>query len=58
MFISDLLQVDVGVGQSRALSLVLSALYISLLMKLFDNQAKHLGVMLLSCVDDRTVGSG
>ncbi len=44
-----------GVGQGRALSPVLSALYISLLMKLFNKQVEHLGVMLLSYVDDSTI---
>ncbi len=55
MFVSDPHQADVGVGQGSTLSLVLSALYISLLMKLFNSQAKHLGVTLLSYVDDGTI---
>ena len=53
-FVSDLRLADVGVGQGRALSPVLSALFITPIMKLFKLQAIRLGSTLLSYVDDGT----
>jgi len=52
--VSDLRLADVGVGQGRALSPVLSALFITPIMKLFKLQAIRLGSTLLSYVDDGT----
>ena len=51
------MQADVGVGQGSALSPVLSALYISPIMKLFELKARRQGLdtTLLSYVDDGTV---
>jgi hypothetical protein len=45
----------VGVGQGLALSPVLSALYLALVIKLFESQAVHLDCDVLSYVDDRTL---
>jgi len=53
-FVSDLRLADVGVGQGRALSPVLSALFIAPIMKLFKLQAIRLGSRLLSYIDDGT----
>jgi hypothetical protein len=55
LFVSEPHRADVGVGQGSALSPVLSALYIALLMKLYDREAEHLGGTLLSYVDDGTI---
>ena len=51
---SDLRLADVGVGQSSALSPVLSTLFITPIMKLFKLWAIRLGSTLLSYVDDGT----
>ena len=42
-FVSEKMQADVGVGQGSALSPVLSALYISPIMKLFELKARKIG---------------
>ncbi|PPQ94128.1 hypothetical protein CVT25_007913 [Psilocybe cyanescens] len=54
-FISDLRQADVGVGQGSALSPVLSALYLTLIMRLFELDPLTCGCFLLSYVDDGTL---
>ncbi|PPQ90824.1 hypothetical protein CVT25_012158 [Psilocybe cyanescens] len=54
-FISDLRQADVGVGQGSALSLVLSALYLTLIMRLFELDPLTRGCFLLSYVDNGTL---
>ncbi|PPQ89171.1 hypothetical protein CVT25_006198, partial [Psilocybe cyanescens] len=56
-FISDLRQADadVGVGQGSALSPVLSALYLTLIMRLFELDPLTRGCFLLSYVDDGTL---
>ncbi|PPQ94318.1 hypothetical protein CVT25_005041 [Psilocybe cyanescens] len=54
-FISDLRQADVGVGQGGALSLVLSALYLTLIMRLFELDPLTCGCFLLSYVNDGTL---
>ncbi|PPQ94127.1 hypothetical protein CVT25_007912 [Psilocybe cyanescens] len=54
-FTSDLRQADVGVGQGRALSPVLSALYLTLIMRLFKLDPLTCGCFLLSYVDDGTL---
>jgi len=54
-FVSPPHQADVGVGQGSALSPVLSALFIALIMKLFEQSAAARGVTLLSYVDDGTI---
>ncbi|PPQ93215.1 hypothetical protein CVT25_015211, partial [Psilocybe cyanescens] len=54
-FISNLRQADVGVGQGSALSLVLSALYLTLIMRLFELDPLTRGCFLLSYVDDGTL---
>ncbi|PPQ94726.1 hypothetical protein CVT25_009110 [Psilocybe cyanescens] len=54
-FISDLRQVDVGVGQGSALSPVLSALYLTLIMRLFELDPLTRGCFLLSYVDNGTL---
>ena len=53
-FVSDLRLADVGVRQGSALSPVLTALFIALIMKLFKLRAIRLGSTLLSYVDDGT----
>jgi hypothetical protein len=54
-FSSDRRSANVGVGQGLALSLVLSALYLALVMKLFKSQAAHLHCDVLSYIDDGTL---
>ncbi|PPQ94670.1 hypothetical protein CVT25_009431, partial [Psilocybe cyanescens] len=54
-FISDLRQADVGVGQGSALSPVLSALYLTLIMRLFELDPLTRGCFLLSYVNDGTL---
>ncbi|PPQ94597.1 hypothetical protein CVT25_010605 [Psilocybe cyanescens] len=54
-FISDLRQADVGVRQGSALSPVLSALYLTLIMRLFELDPLTRGCFLLSYVDDGTL---
>jgi hypothetical protein len=55
LFSSDRRSADVGVGQGSALSPVLSALYLTPVIKLFESQAAHLNCDVLSYVDDRTL---
>jgi hypothetical protein len=43
------------VGQGSALSPVLSALYLTPVIKLFESQAAHLNCNVLSYVDDGTL---
>jgi hypothetical protein len=54
-FMSDLFAADVGVGQGSALSPVLSALYLTLVTRLFH--ASNIGqkVDLMSYVDDGSI---
>jgi hypothetical protein len=54
-FLSDRRSADVGMGQGSALSLVLSALYLAPVIKLFKSQVAHLNCDVLSYVDDRTL---
>ncbi|PPQ94129.1 hypothetical protein CVT25_007914 [Psilocybe cyanescens] len=54
-FISDLRQADVGVGQGSALSPVLSAFYLTLIMRLFELDPLTRGCFLLSYVDNGTL---
>ncbi|PPQ94967.1 hypothetical protein CVT25_004212 [Psilocybe cyanescens] len=54
-FVSDLCQADVGVEQGSALSPVLSALYLTLIMRLFEKDPLTHGCFLLSYVDDGTL---
>jgi hypothetical protein len=54
-FSSDRRSADMGVGQSSALSLVLSALYLTPVIKLFESQAVHLNCDVLSYVNDGTL---
>jgi hypothetical protein len=55
LFLSDRRSADVGMGQGSALSLVLSALYLTPVIKLFESQAAHLNCDVLSYVDDGTL---
>jgi hypothetical protein len=55
LFSSDRRSTDVGMGQGSALSLVLSALYLAPVIKLFKYQAAHLNCNVLSYVDDGTL---
>ena len=50
-------QADVGVGQGSALLLVLSALYVAPVMKLYHMNPVSLKTSLLSFVDDGTVAT-
>ncbi|PPQ89621.1 hypothetical protein CVT25_012633, partial [Psilocybe cyanescens] len=54
-FVSDLCQENVAVGQSSALSLVLCALYVTLIMRLFEQDPLTRGCFLLSYVNDGTL---
>ena len=54
-FVSNQFQADVGVGQGSALSPVLSAIYLCLIMQLFERTLESRGVTLLSYVDDGTI---
>jgi hypothetical protein len=54
-FSSDRRSANVGVGQGSALSLVLSALYLAPVIKLFKSQTVHLNCNVLSYVDDGTL---
>ena len=58
-FLSDVCDADVGVGQGSALSSILSALYIALLLYLFEQwvQALNLDTSILSYVDDGLLAS-
>jgi len=53
-FLSGVFDVDVGIGQGSALSPILSALYITPLICIFEYraQALHLNTSILSFVDD------
>ena len=53
-FLSGACDVDVGMGQGSALSPILSALYIALLICIFEHraQALNLSTCILSFVDD------
>ena len=53
--VSGLFAMDIGVGQGSGLSLVLSGLYISLVLKLFSFKPILKEVQLLSYVDDGTI---
>jgi hypothetical protein len=53
--LSPLCDATVGVGQGFALSPVLSALYIALVMHGFSTRTQHLGCVILSYVDDGTI---
>jgi hypothetical protein len=55
LFSSDRRSTDVGMGQGSALSLVLSALYLAPVIKLFESQVAHLDCDVLSYVDDGTL---
>jgi hypothetical protein len=54
-FSSLKLRADVGVGQGSALSPVESALYFAPMLAIFNQHAAHLGVTVLSYVDDGTL---
>jgi hypothetical protein len=53
--LSPLFGATVGVGQGSALSSVLSALYIALVMHGFSSCTQNLGCIILSYVDDGTI---
>ena len=54
-FVSDPRQADVGVGQGSALSPVLSALYLTPIIRLYELDEASRGTTLLSYVDDGTI---
>ncbi|KAJ3499655.1 hypothetical protein NMY22_g19489 [Coprinellus aureogranulatus] len=56
-FVSDPMQADVGVGQGSALSLVLSALVVAPIMKLYRIKEVGLGTTLITFVDDGTIAA-
>ena len=53
-FSSSFFNIDIGVGQGSALSPILSALYIALVLHIFENQLKYLKIPIffLSFVDN------
>jgi len=53
-FSSPFFNIDIGVGQSFALSLILSALYLSPIFDIFEKRIKNLKIpiSILSFVDD------
>src|ERR1700750_327853 len=55
LFSSPQFQADVGVGQGSALSPVLSALYLAPLLRIFELRARHLGIDVMSYVNDGTL---
>jgi hypothetical protein len=56
LFSSDRRSADVGMGQGSALSPVLSALYLTPVIKLFESQAAHLECNVVSYVSGGHTG--
>ena len=53
-FMSSIFNIDIGVGQGSVLSLILSALYLSLFIYILENQLKNLKIpiSIISFMDD------